>query len=210
MFSKKIIITTALVGTSLALVGTLIGTNTFAFNISKAAATDKDFTFNQSVASQVTYGGGTPRISNVTTGISSPIQVAMYRESGDSSWSPSLGTNGCFFYSSYCCDRTFTFEAGINNLTDFEIRFEYSYTSERSYNYNLIMIFYHGSTVVDTANYSVEKTTEGAVYTHTWEKSDAVVEKIDKVKCSLYSGGDGNKDTWRELKIRYYKAWWSC
>ncbi len=220
MFSKKIIITTALVGTSLALVGTLIGTNTFAFTISRAAATDKDFTFNQSVASKVTYSGSptNPVVSNVTTDVSTPISVKFYRESAPSgAYSPGPGENGSFLYDKFSCEKTYAFEAGINNLTKFEIQFKYIYSSEiyddfdDHFNYNVQLTFYNGNTVVDTAYYSSDRTTKGVIYTHTWDKSGEVSQKIDYFKCTLYSGGGGGgRDTFRELFLYYYKVWWSC
>ena len=161
------------------------------------------------------YGGNsTSVVSNVVTGISSTIATKLYRESGEKGERTSR--DGCFFSAEYSNQRTFAFEAGLNNLIGFEIQFKYSYSAQYDdgsfdpFNYNVALTFYRGRTVVDTANYSLAATTRGTTYTHTWSKGLEVSEKIDYVKCSLNNGGGGNKDTWRLLTINYYKVTWDC
>ena len=183
--------------------------------LSKASGTNKEFVFDSSVASQVQYGGNeTGVISRVETGISSPIETKLYRESGPNK--ESAGKDGAFFSANYSNERTFAFEAGLNNLVGFEIQFKYSYdktwdSGDRTYfAYNVTFTFYKGSTVVDTAQYSLSQTTRETVYTHTWQKGQEINEKIDRVKCSLDNCGGSSKDDWRVLKIIHYKVIWDC
>ena len=181
----------------------------------KAANGNKIFAFDSTVASQVQYGGNeTTVVSNVVTGISTPISTKLYRESGPNK--EYAGNDGCFFSANYSNERTFAFEAGLNNLVEFEIQFKYSYDSswdsglKTYFAYNVIMTFYHGNTVVDTANYSCNQTTRETTYTHTWTKGIEVSEKIDRVKCSLDNCGGSSTDDWRVLKIIHYKVTWNC
>lgn len=183
-------------------------------NYANAVSTQKEFFFDKNVGDQVEYGGNsTSVVSNVVTGISSTIATKLYRESGERG--ERTGHDGCFFSAEYCNQKTFAFEAGLNNLIGFEIRFKYSYDKQWDdglgpFSYNVTLTFYHGKAVVDTANYSLDATTRGTTYTHTWSKGPEVSEKIDYVKCSLNNGGGGNKDSWRVLTIDYYKVTWDC
>ena len=213
MAIKKLLVAASIVTVSLAAFTAVISKeNTTDFVA--AASGDKEFYFNESVASQVQYGGNeTNVVRNVTTGISTPIATKLYREAGASG--ERTDHDGCFFSATWCNDKTFTFEAGVNNLTGFEIQFKFDYHSQwdsggSRFNYNVTMIFYHGGKVVDTANYSLDQTTRDTVYTHTWTKGIEVNDKIDYVKCSLNNAGLGNGDTWRVLKINYYKVVWNC
>ena len=177
-------------------------------DFANAATIQKEFLFDKDVASQVQYGGNeTGVVSNVTTGISTPIATKLYRESGDRS--ESAGKNNCFFSADYSNQRAFAFEAGLNNLVGFEIQFRYSYNENYDnglfshFNYDVTMNFYHGKTVVDTAEYSLAETVRGTVYTHSWTKEIEVTEKIDRVKCTLSNGGGGSKTDWRQLFIEH-------
>ena len=215
MISKKILITTALLGTALTLGGAIFATNNFGLNILKTSAVDveKVFTFDKDNATQVYYSAGDPpRVSNVETGFSSPIATKFYRESGTlgDKWSRS----GYFFTSNYAGTRTYAFEAGLNNLTGFGIEFSYSYDSQYDdpschFSYDVTLTFYNGNTVVDTKVYTLDDTDRGVTYTHTWVKDNEITDKIDRVKCSLYSYGS-SYDTYRVLRIHHFIVNWTC
>ena len=214
---KKLLITTGVITASFVAVFAAFS-NESTIDFTNAASTQKEFVYDSSVSSQVEYGGSyTNAVKNVTTGISTPIATKLYRESGENKYeSASLNNGDCFFYVQHSNQRAHAFEAGLNNLVGFEIKFKYSYDQQydngtySAFNYNLTLTFYHGNTVVDTANYSLDKTTRGTEYTHTWSKDAGISEKIDYVKCSLDNTGGSSKDDWRELRIYYYKVIWNC
>ena len=214
MAIKKLLVAASIVTVSLAAF-TVVVSKENTMDFVAAASGDKEFYFNQSVASQVQYGGNeTNVVRNVTTGISTPIATKLYREAG--TYGEDVSNDGCFFSFEHCNRRTFTFEAGLNNLTGFEIQFKYSYdpiwdSGERTYfKYNVTMTFYHGGETVDTANYSLSQTTRDTVYTHTWTKGIEVNNKIDYVKCSLNNAGGSSRDDGITLIINYYKVVWNC
>lgn len=217
MISRKLLAAVGLLTTATAAVVAGFTSQGGTLGFSKAIGTDKEFTYNSSVASQVEYGGSsTTQVRNVTTGISTPIATKLYREAGERSDYFYLDKDYCFYFVQWSNQRTYAFEVGLNNLIGFEIQFKYSYREERDtglmdpLSYNLTLTFYSGKNVVGTANYSLDKTTRETVYTHTWTKDDSITEKIDYVKCSLANGGGGNKDEGRSLTLYYYKVWWSC
>ena len=217
MISRKILAAVGLLATTSAITVSIVS-NGRVTNFAKAISTDKVFTYDESVSSQVEYGGSsTTRVKNVTTGISTPIATKLYREAGESSDRFYLDKSNNFYFVQWSNQRTYAFEAGLNNLTGFEIQFKYEYREERDtglmdpLSYNLTLTFYRSGAVIHTANYSLNKTTRNTVYTHTWSKEeDNVTEKIDYVKCSLENGGGGNQDEGRSLTVYYYKVWWSC
>ena len=213
MLSKKLLVAASVFVTALAVTAVVVS-HTGTLKLTKGSATEKTFIFDSTVASQVPYDGGAgPYTRSVTTGISSNIDVKLYREAGDGS--ETTNRDGCFYGANYSNRRTFTFEAGLNNLIGFEIQFRYSYDAsfdgdKTHFNYTVDLTFYNKKTVVHTKQYSLSDTTRNTTYTHTWEKEPEILDKITNVKCSLANGGGGSKDDWRVLKILYYKVIWSC
>lgn len=213
MTSKNFIISIVAIGAciSTAMVAAFGGENNASIGVSRAATTDKEFSFDSAVGSNVSYG---QYYSSIETGIGSPIQARFYRSEGESK-NEGMHHSGCFYGFQYANRRTHVFEAGINNLTGFELELKFSYnslfdTDYTPFNYTAILTFYHGNDVVgEPVEYVQNPTTRETTYKHTWTKTTEP-EKIDKVTCSLAVNGGSSKDDWCNLYINYFKLYWKC
>ena len=183
------------------------------FGAIKASGTEKTFSFDKDVASQVPYDGAYQTVRSVTTGISTPILTRFYRSEGNASEYSSR--NGCFCSFDYANRRTHVFEAGVNNLIGFELKAHFSFdpvwgTTYSAFTYNATLTFYEGNNVVgEPINFSCNSVVTGQEYIHQWSKTTET-EKIDKVVCAFSVGGGSSHTDWCQLFLDYFKLTWNC
>ena len=208
MISRKLKTIAALCACSAAATATVFA-GSRGFGLIKATGTEKEFSFDHSVASTVEYSGSpdNPRVTNVTTSVSTPIATKFYLSSGQAT-NEDKGTNG-FASFGYACQRTHVFEAGVNNLTAFEYQFHAAFNTEWVNKFDAILTFYHGNQVVGNTQDSVASLTKDKVYTFSWSKTTEP-EVIDRVSCAITMSEGQGKDSWCYLELHYFKLTWLC
>ncbi|MBE6135538.1 MAG: hypothetical protein E7179_06030 [Erysipelotrichaceae bacterium] len=177
------------------------------FGAIKASGTEKTFSFDKDVASQVPYDGAYQWERSVTTGISTPILTRFYRSEGKMGEDSSR--DGCFCSFGHAIGRTHVFEAGVNNLTAFEYQFHAAFNLGWDNKFDATLTFYHGDQEVGNTHHSIASLEKNKVNTFTWSKTTEP-EVIDRVSCAITMSEGQGEDGWCYLELHYFKLTWNC